>query len=108
MGSRKFRLHDGRRGAALAVRVTPQASHDQITEIVPDGSLKIGLSVPSVDGDGNKALVSFMAGVLGVNIAQIDILGGQTGQDKLISVLDIDSEEVHQRIQAYLKKNNKK
>ena len=33
MESRKFRLHDGRRGVALAVRVTPRASRNEITEI---------------------------------------------------------------------------
>ncbi len=102
MNSRKFHLHDGRRGAALAVRVTPRASRNEITEIMPDGTVKVRLTFVSADGDGNKALVQFLAGVLGVLPSKIDIIGGISGYDKLLSVLDIDTEEAHQRLLAYL------
>jgi uncharacterized protein (TIGR00251 family) len=102
MSSRKFHLHDGRRGAALAVRVTPRASRNEITEIMPDGTVKVRLTAPLAEGEGNKALIQFMAEVLGVTFSQIDIIGGVLGNDKLLSVLDIDTEEAHQRILAYL------
>jgi uncharacterized protein YggU (UPF0235/DUF167 family) len=102
MNSRKFHLHDGRRGAALAVRVTPRASRNEITEIMPDGTVKVHLTSPLVEGEGNKALTHFLAEVLGVAPTKIDILGGASGYDKLLSVLDIDTEEAHKRILAYL------
>jgi uncharacterized protein YggU (UPF0235/DUF167 family) len=102
MGSRKFHLHDGRRGTAFAVRVTPRASRNEITEIMPDGTVKVRLTAPLAEGEGNKALTQFMAEVLGVTFSQIDIIGGVSGNDKLLSVLDIDTDEAHQRILAYL------
>jgi hypothetical protein len=34
MGSRPFRLHNGKTGAALAVRVTPRASKNEIVDIL--------------------------------------------------------------------------
>jgi uncharacterized protein (TIGR00251 family) len=102
MSSRKFHLHDGRRGAALAVRVTPRASRNEITEIMPDGTVKVRLTAPLAEGESNKALIQFMAEVLGVTSSQIDIIGGFSGNDKLLSVLDIDTDEAHQRILAYL------
>ena len=102
MVSRKYHLHDGRRGAALAVRVTPRASRNEITEISPDGTVKVRLIAPLSDQEGNKSLIKFLSEVLGVAVSQIDIIGGITGNDKLLSVLDIDTEEAHQRILAYL------
>ncbi len=102
MTPRKFHLHDGRRGAALAVRLTPRASRNEITEILPDGTIKVRLTAPLTESEGNKALIKFLAEVLGVSASQIDIIGGLLGNDKLLSVLDIDTEEVHQRILAYL------
>lgn len=102
MSSRKFHLHDGRSGAALAVRVTPRASRNEITEIMPDGTVKVRLTAPLAEGEGNKALVQFLSEVLGVPPSKIDIIGGISGNDKLLSVLDIDKDEAHQRLVAYL------
>ena len=102
MASRKFHLHDGQRGAALAVRVTPRASRNEITEIQSDGTVKVRLTAPPVEGDANKALIVFMAEVLGVPPSKLDIVAGLSGKDKLISVLDMDMDEVHRRVVAYL------
>ena len=102
MSTRKYHLHDGRSGAALAIRVTPRASRNEITEIMPDGTIKVRLTAPLAEGEGNKALIQFLSEVLGVASSKIDIIAGLSGNDKLLSVLDIDTEEAHQRILAYL------
>ena len=102
MSSRKFHLHDGRSGAALAVRVTPRASRNEITEIMPDGTVKVRLMAPLAEGEGNKALVQFLSEVLGVTPSKIDIISGTSGNDKLLSVLDIGGDEAQQRLMAYL------
>ena len=101
MGSRSYHLHDGRRGAALAVRVTPRASRNEITEIQSDGTVKVRLTAPPVEGEANKALIAFLADVLGVSPSNLDIVAGLSGKDKLVAVLDMDSEEVHKRLVAY-------
>jgi uncharacterized protein (TIGR00251 family) len=102
MASRKFHLHDGRRGSALAVRVTPRASRNEITEIQSDGTVKVRLAAVPVEGEANQALIVFLADVLGVAPSKLDIVAGLNGKDKLISVLDMDKDEVHQRLVAYL------
>jgi uncharacterized protein YggU (UPF0235/DUF167 family) len=102
MLSRKYQLHDGRRGAALAVRVTPRASRNEITEILPDGTVKVRLIAFKMEDEGNQTLIKFLSEVLGVTTSKIDIIGGVSGNDKLLSVLDIDTDEAHQRILAYL------
>lgn len=98
MERRKFDLHDGKRGAALAVRVTPRASRNEIFGVLNDGTVKIHLTAPPVEGQANEALLKFLAEVLGVPVSRLEIVAGKTGRDKLVSVLDMDAETVHKRI----------
>jgi uncharacterized protein len=98
MGSRRYHLHDGKKGAALAIRVTPRASHNEIVEILSDGTVRIRLTAPPVEGKANEALVEFLSNILDVAPSRIEIVAGMTGRDKLVSILDLDAESVHARI----------
>jgi uncharacterized protein len=100
---RKYRLHDGKKGAALAVRVTPRASHNDIVEIQSDGTVKIHLTAPAHDGKANEELIKFLSEILGAPKTHIEILAGASGRDKLVTVLDMDADEVHSRIVGHLK-----
>ena len=100
---RKYRLHDGKKGAALAVRVTPRASHNEIVEVQSDGTVKIHITAPAHDGKANEELIEFLSDIFGVSKSRIDIVAGANGRDKLISVLDMDATEVHNRIVGHLK-----
>jgi len=102
VSQRKFHLHNGQKGAALAVRITPRASKNEISEILSDGTVKIRLTAPPVEGKANLALVDFLSDVLGVPPSRIEIVAGATGRDKLISVLDMDADSLHQRILQHL------
>ena len=102
MPNRMFHLHDGKKGAALAVRVTPRASKNKVTELLEDGTVKVHIAAPPVDEEANMELLKFLADVLGVPKSRLDIVAGVTGRDKLIAVLDMDAETVHNRILAYL------
>ncbi len=102
MSPRKFHLHDGEKGAALAVRVTPRSSRNEITEILNDGTVKIRLTAPPVEGQANEALVQFLSDVLKVPASRIEIVAGQTGRDKLITVMDMDLAALQERILAHL------
>lgn len=102
MSDRKFKLHNGQKGSALAVRVTPRASRNEIVEMLEDGTIKVRLAAPPVDNEANRALIEFLADILGVAKSRLEIVAGATGRDKLISVLDMDVETAHQRIVAHL------
>jgi uncharacterized protein (TIGR00251 family) len=98
MGPRKFRLHDGKKGAALAVRVTPRASRNEIVEVLSDGTVKVHITAPPVEGKANEALIRFLAEVLDVAPGRIEVVAGAGGRDKLISVLDMDAETLHKKV----------
>lgn len=102
MNDRNFKLHNGQRGSALAVRITPRASQNEIAELLDDGTIKVRLASSPDDSETNAALLEFLAGILGVPKSQLDIVAGSVGRDKLISVVDMDVETAHQRILAHL------
>ena len=102
MSERKFNLHDGKKGSALAVRVTPRASRNEVVELLDDGTIKIRIAAPPSDDEANETLIEFLSEILGVPKSRLDIVAGVTGRDKLISVVDMDVETVHQRILAHL------
>ncbi len=102
MPKREFRLHDGKKGSAIAIRVTPRASDNKITEVLDDGTVKIHLSAPPVDNEANEQLINFLSDVLSVAKSRIEIVAGATGRDKLVSILDIDLETVQQRLLAHM------
>ena len=102
MVDRKFNLHGGQKGSALAVRVTPRASRNEIVEMLEDGTIRVRIAAPPVDDEANNTLLEFLAEILGVPKSRLDIVAGETGRDKLISVLDMDVETAHQRIVAHM------
>ncbi|RPI31037.1 MAG: DUF167 domain-containing protein [Chloroflexota bacterium] len=90
------------KGAALAVRVTPRASRNEIVEVLTDGTVKVRLTAPPVEGKANDALVDFLSNVLEVPPSRIEIVAGSTGRDKLVSIIDMDAETVHAKILQHL------
>ena len=102
MSNRTFHLHDGKTGAAVAVRITPRASKNQVTELLEDGTVKVHIAAPPEDDAVNKELLEFLSVILGVPQSRLDIVAGVAGRDKLVAVLNMDADTVHNRFLAYL------
>jgi uncharacterized protein len=102
MSHRDYHLHDGKMGAALALRVTPRASKNEIVEVLSDGTVKIHLTAPPVEGKANEALLKFLAEILDIPVSHLDIVAGASGRDKLVSVIEMDAEILHKKIVDHL------
>jgi len=102
MSDRKFKMHDGQKGSALAVRITPRATRNEIVEVLDDGTIKVRIAAPPADNEANEVLIEYLSEILGVPRSKLDIVAGASGRDKLIAVVDMDVETVHQRILAHL------
>jgi hypothetical protein len=98
MVQRNYKLHNGKRGAAIAVRVTPRATKNQIIGALHDGTIKIHIAAAPTEGQANEELIEFLSSVLGVPKDHIEVVAGDMGRDKLISILDMDSETLHKKI----------
>ncbi len=100
--TRKFVLHSGQRGSALAVRITPRASRNQIVGVLSDGTVKVHLASEPADDVLNVELIGYLSEVLGVPKTRVEVVAGENGRDKLVSILDMDVETAHQRILAHM------
>ena len=99
---RKHRLHHGKAGAALTVRVTPRARKSEFAGVLEDGTLRVRIKEPPVGGKANQALIAFLAKVLGVRKSRIEIVAGESGLDKIVAVESMSAEEAENRIQGWL------
>jgi uncharacterized protein (TIGR00251 family) len=105
---RRFRFHDGRTGAAMTVHVTPRARKNELTDIMSDGTLRVRLTAPPVGGAANKALLDLLAKILGVRSNMLEIIGGEKGRDKIVSIVDLEPSVVEKMLQDYLQEREKK
>ena len=99
---RRYKLHNGKKGAALTIRVTPRSRKTEFGGVMEDGTIRVRVAAPPVEGKANTALVKFLAKVLGVRKNRIDIVAGEKGLDKIISILDMSANDAEQRIQGFL------
>ena len=102
MSSRKYKLHDGQSGAALTVRLTAKASRNAVAGILEDGTVKVHVTAAPEKGQDNMAMTKLLAEVLGVSEKDVAIIAGETGRDKLISVLSLDAVSVTKRIREHV------
>lgn len=102
MSFRKYKLHDGQSGAALTVRLTAKASRNAVAGILDDGTIKIHVTAAPENGQDNMAMTKLLADVLGVSEKDVVIIAGETGRDKLISILTLDATSVTKRIRAHV------
>jgi uncharacterized protein (TIGR00251 family) len=98
MTKREPVLRAGGGGAALALRVTPRARKNEVAGVLEDGSIKIRLAAPPVEGKANLALIQFLAEVLEVPANRIEIVAGASGRNKLVVVEGMDADEAQRRL----------
>ena len=89
--SRKYKLHNGKVGSALAVRLTAKASRNAIVGIMEDGTVKVHVTAPADDGQDNEALIALLVEALELPPGNVEIVAGEVGRDKLLSVVGMDA-----------------
>jgi len=95
---RQPHLHGGRSGSALAVRVVPRARETAVAGLLSDGTLRIHVAAPAVDDRANQALIEYLAKVLEVPKAGIEIVAGRSGRAKLVSILGVDAPTAQKKL----------
>ena len=96
MIGRKFNFHDGEKGSALAVRITTRKGKQKIVKILKDGTVVINISGKTKNN--NQELINFLSKELGIAQRQFNIIAGVEGNEKLISILDVDSEIIQELV----------
>lgn len=75
----------------FAVRVRPGARKDAVGgrwDGPRGAALLVAVTAPAVDGKANEAVRRVLAAALGVRRAQLAIVAGERGRDKVVCVTD--------------------
>ena len=83
----------------LSVHVHPNARRDEI-EGFHDGALEVRIAAAPVKGKANKALVEYLAHLLGISKGNITIVKGETSRRKVIEIEGTSQEDLLERLSA--------
>lgn len=88
-------IKEERGSVFFKVRVLPRSSKNQIVGYYGD-AVKIRLTAAPLEGKANEACRVFLAEILSVPRARIEIVTGQTSRNKLIKVTGVSAHRVTQ------------
>ena len=80
----------------FAVRLTPRGGSDHVDGVV-DGTLRVRVAAPPVEGAANQALLRLIARELGVARQDVRLVAGANGRTKLVAVDGIEAGPVRMR-----------
>ncbi|MBI3964388.1 MAG: DUF167 domain-containing protein [Chloroflexi bacterium] len=83
--------------AHLDVRVQPGAKRESVTA-QPDGSLRVSVRAPALEGRANRAVEELLAKTLGIPRSRVRIIRGESARQKVVEVETLDAEECLRRI----------
>ena len=84
------------RGVRVSVRVIPRSSKNAVQW--EQGTLKVRLTAPPVDGAANEALIALLAERLGLPKRNVIILQGATSRQKTVEIVGMTAEAVEQKL----------
>lgn len=79
----------------FTIRVVPRASKSEVVGEI-EGSLKVRISAPPVDGAANVEVVKVLAKAFGVAKSNVSIVSGETSKTKRIRVVGATPEQLRQ------------
>ena len=80
-------------GTFIRLRVQPRASRERL-EGVRDGQVRLRLTAAPVDGAANAACIAFLAKLLDISRASIQLQAGEKSRDKLIHITGLTPVQV--------------
>jgi hypothetical protein len=87
----------------LSIRLQPNSSVNKVVEIREDGSVKIRINAPAVEGKANKALCKYLHNILEIPVSNIEIIRGELSREKIIRINGIDADKVMSILQTHAK-----
>jgi uncharacterized protein YggU (UPF0235/DUF167 family) len=96
MAQRNFKFHDGERGTALAIRVKQSRGESCFSQVLKDGTVVVVLEQGK--SEINTRLIHFVSDRLGVSKERIQLIAGEDGNNKLISIVDMKPKEIQKMI----------
>lgn len=84
-------------GVSIRIYVAPRSSANKVVGM-HNGSLKVALTAPPVEGAANRALVEFLAKLLGVPRGAVSLVSGESSRHKTVHVVGIGAGEAQEKL----------
>jgi uncharacterized protein (TIGR00251 family) len=84
-------------GCRIHIHAAPRASKSKVVGL-HDDRVKIQLAAPPVDGAANAELIKFLAALLHVPKADLQLVSGDTGKRKTVEVTGMPPEVAAERL----------
>jgi uncharacterized protein (TIGR00251 family) len=94
--------NDGVDEIYIKVKVIPRAKQSKISGFMADGSLKVRVAAPPVDGKANRELIKLLADCLDIQAAHITLVSGQQGRKKVVKIIGLISQDFEKKISQYV------
>lgn len=88
----------------LKVHVVPNSRNNSISEVMEDGTLKIHIKAPPVEGKANKAILDFLSKFFDWPKTKIKIIQGEKSRRKLIVIEGMNWRTVQAVIKEEIKR----
>jgi uncharacterized protein len=88
----------------LKVKLIPRSSRNEVVGFMDDGTLKIKLTAPPVEGQANLAVKKYLAGILNISAGNIEIISGKTSHNKLIAINGIKQDSANALLLSQISK----
>jgi uncharacterized protein len=80
-------------GTLIRLRVQPRARVERLDGL-SNGSIRLRLTAPPVEGAANAACIAFLAKTLGISRAQLHLQAGVRSRDKLVHITGLAPAQV--------------
>ena len=70
----------------VKIKVLPRSSSNEIVATLPDGTLKVKLTAPPVDGKANEKLIDLLSEVYAVAPSRVRIVKGLASRIKMVEI----------------------
>jgi hypothetical protein len=92
-----LKLQENERGVVFEVFLQPRAKKDEIAGI-QEGSLKVRVTSPPLQGRANQACIDVIAYTLGLKKSAVEIISGHTSRRKRLCIRGITLSELKKRL----------
>jgi uncharacterized protein len=88
--------------ATISIRVQPRSSETGVAAIMDDGTIKVRLNAPPVEGKANEALIAYLADILDIKKSAIEIKSGHSARLKVLKIEGRSQETILKIIQKLI------
>lgn len=78
----------------ITVHISPGSKKNEIVGLNSDGSIRMKIAAPPVEGRANAELFSFLGKLLNTSTSRFQLIHGEKSKHKFIKILGLSFEEV--------------